>query len=55
MEKERTRSFSLTLTPSTMERLRIEAEKANRSLSSYINILLTDFAKSLDKRNVRKM
>jgi hypothetical protein len=46
--QELTKSYSLTLTPSTMNRLRKEADRDNRSLSSYIIILLTDYVRQLE-------
>jgi hypothetical protein len=43
------KQFSLTLNPKTMEFLRKLAEKESRSLSSYLDLLLTAYVEDVKK------
>lgn len=42
-------SISITIDEDLLERVKIEAEKDNRSVSQFINIILKNYIKNLDE------
>ncbi len=41
--------LNITIDPEVLERIKIEAEKDDRSVSQFINIILKNYIKNLDE------